>query len=553
MSEEQKAQATLSEDKENVVLSTEKSTPVDEKETIVLKSILKSEFKLEETEEGNALLREVLSKLRNIIKDWVKQTAVKKKESPEVIEKAGGELYISGSFRLGVHGSSSDIDALCVVPRFVDREAHFFVDLFEILKKNKDIKDLRGIQEAHVPIIKMKFLNVDIDLLFARLSFETIGDGLNLHDDNVLKGCDEKTVSSLNACRNNDLIIELVPNKESFKTALKCIKVWAKKRDLYSNKVGYLGGISWAILVAKTCQMFPYLAPNRLLEKLFSTFYRWKWKYPVLLCEIHEPKVTNPSATLPKNWNPKIAELSEQHMMGLISSYPGQPQHLMPIITPAYPCMNSTFNVSNTTKQILIKELCRAAKIVRKINSHTPGCNWMTLFKTYDFFKEFYHYIRVDVLTQNAEEHLIWEGFVESKLRTLITQIECSKQGVEQMRPYTKSFNLPDNEYKYSTTFLIGFKLTPGKTEVDLKDPICNFCELIRVRHVQENAFNLRITHVTRDKLPNEVFENSIRPHYPKPRGKSEEEDKPEINELLKDEWHKDESEGPRKKGKYEP
>eukprot|EP01022_Parablepharisma_sp_SALTPOND_P020138 TRINITY_DN3581_c0_g1_i1.p1 TRINITY_DN3581_c0_g1~~TRINITY_DN3581_c0_g1_i1.p1 ORF type:complete len:545 (+),score=63.38 TRINITY_DN3581_c0_g1_i1:897-2531(+) len=543
MTEEQKNApgSEYADDKEIVVLSTEKGTLADEKETNILKSILKTEFKLEETPESEALLREVLAKLRNLIKDWVRQTAIKKKESLEVVEKAGGELYISGSFRLGVHGSTSDIDALCVVPRFVDREIHFFGDLYESLKKNKEVKDLRGIKEAHVPIIKMKILDVDIDLLFARLSYETIGDNLSLRDDNVLKGCDDKTISSLNACRNNDLIIELVPNKETFKITLKCIKVWAKSRDLYSNKMGYLGGISWAILVAKTCQLYPYLPPNKLLEKLFFTFYRWKWKIPVLLCELREPKGTNLPSTLPKNWNPKLVEQGDQH--------------LMPIITPAYPCINSTYNVSNTTRRILLKELQRAAKITRKINRHIPGYSWMSLFKKYDFFKEYFHYLRVDVLSQTPEDHLMWEGLVESRLRVLITHIEASGKGAEQLRPYTKPFNLLDHEYKHCTTFLIGFKLkavdTTGKIETDLREPLCYFCEnLMWTKYSPEKTWNLRITHVTRDKLPNEVFENGIRPHYPK---KTEHEpEKEEINELFKGELDRNGNAWPRKKGKYE-
>lgn len=523
MAEEQKGSPseTSAEDRENIVLSLEKGTPADQETTAELKEILETKFELGEDPTSEALLREVLAKLRTIIKDWVKQTAIKKKQSPEVVENAGGEIYISGSFRLGVHGKTSDIDALCVAPRFVDREKDFFVDLFDILKKNKDIKDLQGIKEAHVPIIKMKFLNVDIDLLFARLSFETIGENLNLHDDNVLRGCDDEAISSLNACRNNDLIIELVPNKEAFKTVLKTVKVWAKTRDLYSNKIGYLGGIAWAILTAKTCQLYPNLPPNKLLEKLFFTFYRWNWKIPVMLCELREPKGFN-LPTTHRNWNPKAAEQGE----------------LMSIITPAYPSINSTFNVSSTTRRILVKELFRAAKITRKINARTPGYLWMSLFKRYDFFKEHFHYLRVDILSQSAEEHLQWEGLVESKLRTLINYIEKMGKGVELLHPYTKPFQLADHDFKYCTTFLIGFKLTPGesgKTEADLREPLCSFCKhLTWNNYYSEKERNLRITHVTRDKLPNDVFENGVRPRYTRER---------------KDSF---DDEVPRKKGKYE-
>jgi len=549
-------------DKEIIVMSTEKGIPADEVSTNVLKNILKNDFKLEKTEESEALLRTVIAKLRTIIIEWVKQTAIKKKEPPEIIEKAGGELYTSGSYRLGVHGSSSDIDALCVVPRFVDRKDHFFGDLYESLKKHTDIKELRAIPEAHVPIIKMKFQNVDIDLLFARLSLETIGPALSLHDDNIFKGCDKESIDSLNAWRNNDMIISLVPNKENFRVTLKCVKVWAKSRDLYSNKAGYLGGISWAILVAKICQLFPNLPPNKLLEKFFYVFSRWDYKYPVLICEIRDPKTTAPISSLPQNWNPKSIDSLDQK--------------LMPIITPAYPCINSTFNVSNTTKKILVKEMARAAKIVLKINRKLPGYNWMSLFKKYDFFKEYYNYLKIDTLANDQEDHLLWEGFIESRLRFLILQTEIPQfcTGIENLRPFTKPFVLKDNQYKFCTSFLLGFKIMKdnnGKQEADIKDAIASFCmKIIKSPLAIEKQLDLKITHITRDKLPIEVFENNIRPKYIRPlltkdkidkiidtknkliEKQITKKDEELISKILRDKLYEDESLIPKKKGKYE-
>jgi len=484
-----------------------KYSPEDEKELYKLQLILKDEFKIVETAERSTLLCDVLARLHTLIQDWVCQIAKKRKLSEEIISKTGGELFVSGSFRLGVHGQSSDLDALCVVPKFIDRDEDFFGDFFNILSKNSDITDLRGIKDAYVPLMKMKFCNIDIDLLFARLRFNSIDSSLkSLKDDSVLLECDDQTINSLNTYRNNDLILSLVPNQETFKETLKYIKVWAKRRDLYSNKVGFLGGISWAILTAKICQLFPMLPPNRLLEKFFSSYYKWNWKIPVLLRDIKEPSEISLQI---KQWNPKLSE--------------GDQQQIMPIITPAFPCVNSAFNVSKVTKKILLEEFHRAAKITKRINNHKIGYNWMNLFQKYDFFKKFTHYLRIDALSSNPEQHLKWEGFVESKIRLLIQELEICSQDICNIRLYTKPFNLSHPEYKQCTTFLCGFnfrepqKLPNYNQEyiVDLRAPILKFCEKIMgMCYRPDKSNNMRITHTTLDKLPVEIFENGIKPKH---------------------------------------
>ena len=54
---------------------------------------------------------------------------------------------------------------------------------------------------------------------------------------------------------------------------MRCIKLWSKARGLHSNVMGYLGGIGWAILVAKVCKDNPKMEPNQLLHRFFE-FYR---------------------------------------------------------------------------------------------------------------------------------------------------------------------------------------------------------------------------------------------------------------------------------------
>lgn len=52
---------------------------------------------------------------------------------------------------------------------------------------------------------------------------------------------------------------------------------------MYSNVLGFLGGVSWAMLTARVCQLYPNAAPSTLLQKFFLVYLKWQWPQPVLL------------------------------------------------------------------------------------------------------------------------------------------------------------------------------------------------------------------------------------------------------------------------------
>jgi poly(A) polymerase len=145
-------------------------------------------------------------------------------------------------------------------------------------------------------------------MLFARVEYAQIGpDFDNLLDNNILRNVDEETIKSLNGCRVTDMILNFVPNKPNFELTLRCIKLWAKHRGVYSNMLGYLGGVNWAILVAKVCMDNSDAAPNQLIHKFF-TFYRdFDWvNNPIALDGIlNDPEIVQfklPDKTLEHLW-----------------------------------------------------------------------------------------------------------------------------------------------------------------------------------------------------------------------------------------------------------
>lgn len=105
-------------------------------------------------------------------------------------------------------------------------------------------------------------------------------DDLDLADDNLLKGLDERCVRSLNGSRVTDEILRLVPKIDAFRIALRCIKLWAKRRAIYSNVMGFFGGVAWAILVARVCQLYPNASAGAIVSKFFRIMHKW---YVILL------------------------------------------------------------------------------------------------------------------------------------------------------------------------------------------------------------------------------------------------------------------------------
>jgi len=91
---------------------------------------------------------------------------------------------------------------------------------------------------------------VNIDLLFAQLPMNTVPESTDIDNDAILNAVDSASEKSLNGPRVTNLIYKLVAhNYDSFLAVLRVVRVWAKRRGLYSNKSGYLGGVNFNILV----------------------------------------------------------------------------------------------------------------------------------------------------------------------------------------------------------------------------------------------------------------------------------------------------------------
>jgi len=582
----------------------------DEKVDIALTDELTSSLEAHgvfEDRDGTRKRRRVLSNLKRLITHWSADNFLTGTGQKSYLNESGphqnfdGDTYqqkqhegkytatiiapqlISfGSYRLGVHLPTADLDVLALCPSHSTRDK-FFSTLIVRLNRDSRVEGLHPIPGAYTPVIKFYMDGIAIDLVFVRLvddsklvtSYDnnkdetreddentplvfhseslnentapcigrdssTTTNNTNDHgilsplskmiqpqriefelDDSMLVGLDEPSVRSLNGVRVAQHLLMLIPNLPNFRLVLRTVKAWALIHGLYSNVLGFLGGINWAILVSFICMRNKEASPPQLLRIFFITFSKWKWPKPVTLVPIlHNP----PSGVMPLQvWNPTIN--------------PRDGAHLMPIITPAYPSMNSSYNVGQSQLRRLKEEMCRAVYTLTQIAKYrgtttTPGgyirnekrCCWDDLLKGNDFFHSHVHYLHVTIRATNAAHFRSWFGFCESRLRILIAGLESPELGV-QAYPFAKIFgpdhecggdgvdigggsgeNNKDSAKTMEASFFVALRFAYGVESIDLKSCTEEFAYRVNSWVERKDTMDVTISHVFQHQLPSYVF-----------------------------------------------
>merc|ERR1719495_1239767 len=234
--------------------------------------------------------------------------------------------------------------------------------------------------------------------------------------------------------------------------------------------MGFLGGVSWAMLVARVCQLYPNALPSTLLQKFFLVFLKWQWPQPVLLKKPEDFGLGFPV------WDPRY-NVADRF-------------HVMPIITPAYPQQNSTFNVSNSTLKVMQAEFQSSLAICEEILA--GKLKWQKIFEPPNFFCKYRHFIVLEASSSCEEDQLTWEGLVESKVRHLVANLE--REAISSAHVWPKSYrSLVDGCDKLCCYWFIGLKveLKEGSTggQLDLTTPIKAFTDIVMRSAIQINVW----------------------------------------------------------------
>jgi len=291
--------------------------------------------------------------------------------------------------------------------------------------------------------------------------------------------------------------LNLVPNRESFRRTLRFVKYWARRRGIYSNVLGFFGGITWSLLVARVCQLYPYYAPSQLVTRFFKLYQQWNWSKPVTLCEIMD-RASDAGMQMFKVWNPK--------------SNPADRAHIMPVITPAFPAMNSTHNVTETTKRILLEEFKRGSQVVREVELQKT--QWSTVHEPFPFFTQYKHFLHLEALAKTEDVYQKYSGWVEAKLRILVMQLEVV--GGMHIHPNPAQYEMSPNddgeasEWPHGCGMFVALNFSKetgayqGQT-VDLRPAISQFLSVIEAWPDKDNfhgQYHLKFRRIKAGELP---------------------------------------------------
>ena len=415
---------------------------------------------------------EVLGEINEALQQWVRDASAAKGIEDDLEPRCN--LYTFGSYRLGVHGPAADIDTLCIGPRHLSRSEDFFGSEFanfagsfyEVMKHHPGTDKIVAVPDAVVPELKLVFRGFEVDMAYASLpTFVSVPEDLDVCQTTILQNLDDASVKSLNGCRVADQLLRLVPNHDAFRIALRALRVWAKHRGVYSNVLGFFGGVNLAILVAKVCQLYPNAAPSMLVYSFFQLWDAWQWTTPVML----QPIVDEGHGL--RVWDERVNK-SERFQ-------------LMKIIPPAYPAQNSTFNVTRSSLHVLRDEFKRGREACAKILLGEK--KWPHLWEPVPFFSMYKHYLQVTIVALNADDFKKWEGWVHSRLRMLVQGVETCSGGALAAHPYPEKKRDPTRDEETHCVYYLGLgpsapipgQNAPAKGTLNLNGAVQQFQMLV--------------------------------------------------------------------------
>lgn len=205
-----------------------------------------------------------------------------------------------GSHGLGVWTTSSDIDCLCIGPvsskvffslaaqriRKAEQQQRYQVERDGVMSSS--IRLVRKVNAHSGTMFELDVLGIKMDLQYCASAFiaETWPYATRVAPNDPTFQLTSMALAKLKPLRDLYYIRRTVPDYAAFRTAYLLVKLWAKKRGIYSAKFGYLGGIHISIMLLRVCKMMSYtskgqtssMSATTILTTFFSHYAGFDWQ-----------------------------------------------------------------------------------------------------------------------------------------------------------------------------------------------------------------------------------------------------------------------------------
>lgn len=115
-----------------------------------------------------------LDKLSLLLKVWARMVVYQLGYDDKIVARKHLKLVPFGSFKYEDSSMETDLDVLCITSRYITRK-HFFHDLRRLFEGLKEVQDFTVVMTAYIPIMKMKFNGVAMDICYSQIDTGTVG------------------------------------------------------------------------------------------------------------------------------------------------------------------------------------------------------------------------------------------------------------------------------------------------------------------------------------------------------------------------------------------
>jgi poly(A) polymerase len=321
-------------------------------------------------------------------------------------------MFVSGSYRLGAYTKDADIDVVFVTTARITRDA-VFRGFVAALLQTAGVTEVQPVLKTRVPIISLKLDGQEFDVLTCHLRTEELPsrDAL-LQTYDWMGAIDESCVLAFSAIRVTELLIGSVPVWDQYLLALRFLRLWAKRRCVYSNKAGYFGGVNLALLTCFVVRLYPKALACTVVTKFFELFSEWRWGSgnPVSIDTTCRNDGTCPVWLAAMEWVPHVGEA-------------------MVVLTPCFPRTNSMFSASTTSCLVMHRELRRGLQLLSG-----DAAAWDATSAPLALLVTCPRFLRVTVSAPSTAKGRSWQGYMESQTRHLVHYLSKQELAVKDFR-----------------------------------------------------------------------------------------------------------------------